>query len=119
MKVPTSIKLLERTVTIKWLDELIDDDGDSIYGRTFPLDNLIEISISRHRTAEAVHHTVFHELTHWVLGITGVSNLFKERVEEAVTSSVENLSMLYRLDPKDTRITWKEVEFNFGKHDED
>lgn len=86
-------------------------DGSQLCGETIAYALHIRISKSQNRTAEKLWGTLFHELAHVVMELTGHRELLGEKQEEGVVYALE--AMLAPLLTLSTRagVRFREVPF--------
>ena len=97
MRIPKSFKLLDRTITVEVKGEpFIDNEGT--FGWACYRTNKIQLRPSTEIcivTEDQQEHAFFHELTHWVLSISGASYTQKKEAMFLDEDFVELTSSLF------------------------
>ena len=113
MKVPVKVCINGRWVVIEYKDDLYDDDGSHIAGETASNGNPgpIRISKSRNNSERKVFETLWHEITHVAMELTGHAELLGLKKEEAVVYGLESsMAPLFVFNPS-APIKWRDIEF--------
>lgn len=118
MRVPVQVLIGGKKVRIKYVRELLDDDGTGLCGDTCVEDLQIRISKSRHKNERQLFATLYHELLHMALGIAGISAVWKDEQEEPIVYALESmLADLLGFNPA-AKIRWREVTWPGIEEDE-
>lgn len=108
MKVPVRIPVAGKLITIEYLLDL----PEGIAGDTSSGSCRIRISKSRNKTEREVFDTLFHELLHVALDITGHSVEWTAAKEEPIVYALENaLASLFTFN-KHAAIRWREIDWD-------
>lgn len=89
---PRTVNVLGQKFRIKYLHP---DDMDDCHGQM--LLNSREIIIDNTLPLDEMKRTLIHEVTHAILGISGVSEKLDPRVEEAICVAMESAVFSYRV----------------------
>lgn len=112
IKVPTELNVMGKLVKIEYQDE-INLDGEDLSGACLASANLILISLGEHDSEEELLLTLNHELIHYVLEKSGVSNLLDYEKEETIVVALEeNLLPMLKWDKRKWR---KKIEVEIGR----
>lgn len=64
--------------------------GGDTYGETEGIERTIKVDLAKHHSQEQVASTLFHEVIHAVLHVSGQSELLKGKQEEALVVALEH-----------------------------
>lgn len=94
---PSKIYVLPETLVILGEEfQVLKAKMKDAVGDTQPGHRKIRIDCSQHDSQDEVDSTLLHETIHAILHIAGVSNLIKEKEEEAIVVALEHgLHKLY------------------------
>lgn len=113
MRVPVQISVGGKLVKITYPDTVpghSESDPDC-WGDTTSDGLEIRISRSRHKTEREVFSTIFHEVLHSTLTISGICHMLGDKLEESVVTGTENaIAPLFCFNP-DAKIKWKDIDF--------
>lgn len=110
MKVPVTVSVGGFKFRVEYPDAIPDESGD-LSGNCTVSTLTIKISKTQNPTPEIVLRTLFHELVHAALGLTGHSEMLGEKHEEGITYALENmLAGLFVFSPN-AAVTYREVDF--------
>lgn len=113
MKAPVRVPVGGRQVRVVYVEVIFDEKGGLLCGEAYPDRALIRICKHAHKDARAVFRTLYHELCHISLGITGHNQGLQENQEEPIVYGLENMMAdLFVFSPK-AGIKYREVEFPF------
>ena len=87
MEKPKKIKVFGQAVTVRYIDKLKNEDGIPCLGLSHINDRTIELEqgLSKAATARVLRHEIFH----MKLGISGLTELLSEELEEALAVLAE------------------------------
>lgn len=116
MKVPVQATIGGYKFAISYVDELRSDDGTGESAQTMPYEHKVKVSKTMHQTERQIFATLFHEMMHCALEVTGHSERFTSvNDEESLIYALENmLGPLLCFNPN-APIKYKEVDI--GKDD--
>ena len=116
MRVPVRIPIGGKQVTVEYpLVVQGDKDEEDLYGDTSSNGRRIRISLTECKSDADLLATVFHEMLHSALAISGVTAVLNPTSEEAVACSLESmLSPLLCLN-ENAGIKWREIEMPWEK----
>lgn len=103
MRVPAEVMVGGRKLRVEYVDSL-----EGGYGDLKMSDGLIRIAMDQHDTEEEVFSTLFHELTHYALWLTGHSEAWSDPIEEAVVTALENMLAGLFVFSKVAPVKWKD-----------
>lgn len=107
MRVPVQVMVGGKAVKIEYPDTL--PEGNS--GEVVCQDQVVKIAKDRHKDEKAVLATLFHELTHFALHVTGHSATWSDEKEEPLVYALENmLAPLFVICPS-APVKWKDLEW--------
>lgn len=110
MRVPTLVPIGQHKIKVRYVTRLSDDD----FGEWDPETFTVSISRSKHTDATKVWHTVWHELSHAALELSGWGKMLTEKQEEAVVTALEYaLVPLMTFKANAAGVHWREVRFPF------
>lgn len=96
-KFPDTIPILGIPFEIQYPKVVKDEDGEELSGDCDVNHRRLRISTTENETEEQAESTLLHETIHGILGVSGVSALLEDKVEEAIVLALENgLSPLYQ-----------------------
>jgi hypothetical protein len=95
VSVPVAIPVGDRVIKVKYVSNLVDEDGHHLYGETEVDFLLIRVSKFMCKNAQDVMDTIFHELGHVMFQMTGHAETLGEGQEEAIVRGFQY--MLARL----------------------
>lgn len=84
------LHLLGVALDVTWDTASMPADSKEDYGESLPEDRRVHINLPRHKTSEAAERTLFHELMHCVLALTGQDQHLDEKTEEGVIRALEH-----------------------------
>ena len=87
MDKPMKIKVLGQTVVVRYIANLKNEDNISCWGLSHTNERYIEIDKGLSKAASA--RVLRHEIFHMKLGISGLSELLPEGLEEALAVLAE------------------------------
>lgn len=115
MKVPVQITIGGKKIRIEYPDVIPGDtaeEGD-LSGDTQVLVRRVRISKTQNKSPEDIISTLFHEILHVAIGLTGHSEVLKSGEEEALVYALENmLGGLFVFHPM-AQIKYRDIEFPF------
>ncbi len=110
-KVPTAFPINDRIIKVRYVDSLIDKNGDHLFGETIVDDLVIRISKTMCKNMQDVFDTIFHELDHVTFQLTGISHVLGEELEEAVAHARQyTVSKLFVFSPN-AGIRYRSIDF--------
>lgn len=115
MRVPVKIPVAGKLVSISYPITVPGDAEDAdVYGDTTQDGLEIRISKSKNKTSRQVFETLYHEIKHSAITITGVAHMLGDKLEETLVTGVENaVADLFCFNPDAKGVKWKEVKFPF------
>ena len=114
MRVPVRLPVAGFAIRIEYVEKILDEDGQSIWGETVCGANLIRVSTSKPTDESQVWATLYHELNHVAWDISGINNVVDDKIEEALAHSVDNLlGPILALRPDIRGAKYRDVEFEF------
>jgi len=115
MRVPVAVKMV-RWIKVKYVPEIIEK-GFHVAGESLFDEDLIRINKDFHDNASQLLATLFHELDHFCLHLSGHRAWLGEKRDEALVRARENLlSPLFLLNPKGP-IIWRDIDFSWEGED--
>jgi hypothetical protein len=111
MKVPVQVMVGGKKLRIEYPELLPEgSSGELVCGEA-----LVRISKARHVDERAIFHTLFHEMLHFALEVTGHSAEWSDEKEEPLVYALENmLADLFLFNPrapvKYRDVAWPEAE---------
>lgn len=89
---PTSIDIMGHEIQIELVEGLKNEDGQSLYGECDDAEKVIRICSISNKTQKKRLETLFHEICHMVLNLSGVAYMLDEegKQEEAIVRALEN-----------------------------
>lgn len=113
IKVPTEILVMGKKVSICYKNKL-NLDGEYLSGACIADDNLILISLAENQTLESIEKTLAHEIFHFVMAKSGLTNLLGDNEEVFTVCVEENYFPLFKFN---RRLWRKKVEVEIGSKD--
>lgn len=107
MRVPVQVMVGGKKVRIEYHDSL----PKGISGDVVCMDGVVRISKERHKDERAVFTTLFHELTHFALHVTGHSAVWKDSQEEPLVYAIENMLADLFVFSSAAPVKWRDVEW--------
>lgn len=74
--------------SIEFWNHIIDEDGDILQGDTDETTRVIRISTAYPKIRQK--STLVHEILHAILRVSGIKQLIKDDIEEALVIAIEN-----------------------------
>lgn len=123
MKVPVKITLQGRDVPIRYVKKIPGEtEDDPSYGEFCHIEKVITINKVRHKSGPELFSTVYHEMLHAIMDITGQNTGMSNQREEVLVRAFENsLYGVLQFNVHSPLIKWREVKFPFesGTPDEE
>ncbi len=89
-RMPKSVSILGIPFTIDYTAEFKSDDGDQPMGEMIASQRVIKVCSGKNSTKELIESTLFHEIIHAALYLSGHSESLKAKKEEAIVLALEN-----------------------------
>lgn len=105
-----------KLIKIRYVEELEDGDGVQISGDTEVTTLTVRINkdIGKATSEREVFATLYHELLHCALAISGHSAGWKAEQEEPIVYGIENMMASFLcFMPKVKGMRWREVKFPY------
>lgn len=121
MKVPVRITIQGRDVPIRYLKKIPGEtEDDPSYGEFDRVTKVITINKARHTSGPELFSTVYHEILHAIMDITGQNTGMSEHREETLVRAFENsLYGVLQLNVSSPLVKWREIKFSFESDDSD
>lgn len=87
---PKQLQVLGVVFDCSWDTASMPADSKDDYGETLFEDRRLCINSPKHKTAESLERTVFHELMHACLALAGQDQHLDDKTEEGVIRALEN-----------------------------
>lgn len=103
MKLPTELQIMGKKVKVTYTNGLKDEDGDYSSGLCDSGNNTIHICTKENTTEEEILSTLGHEMIHFVIAKSGLSELIGDKEESLVIVLEEHLLPLFSHNRKKWR----------------
>ncbi len=114
-RVPSAFPINDRWIKVRYVDSLVDKEGNHLYGETIVDDLIIRVSKTMCKSAQDIFETVFHELDHVAFQLSGLAHVLGEEKEEAVAHARQyTLAKLFVFSPN-AGIRYRLIEFPWGE----
>jgi len=100
MKLPTELMIMGKIVKVKYEREPKDEDGEPALGLCDASRNIIFVCTKHNETEAEALSTLAHEMTHYVIAKSGLSELITDKEESLVIVLEEHLLPLFSFKRK-------------------